>query len=211
HGREPQLLILADTKTAYVLDLTKLNPSILNSQLSTLKSVVGYDTKASLKVLLDLGVEALPKITHDVLVGAFLVTSLRREHTLNELAFTDLGYEGSSFDDLSPDDLIARAGELAAVVVALKNFQAESMSELTKLIQLSDTVEWPVISVLARMEYEGIGLDTKYLSRMSDELSDKISDIEQTIYGHADQEFNISSPSQLSEILFGKLNLPTEA
>jgi DNA polymerase-1 len=66
-----------------------------------------------------------------------------------------------------------------------------------------------VIPVLARMEYEGIGLDAKYLSKMGDELADKISDIEQTIYGHADQEFNISSPSQLSDILFVKLNLPT--
>ncbi len=209
HGRNPSIIIVADDKTAYAVDVARAGKKSVEKLLSTADSVTGYDTKSSLKALIELGI-ALPKVTHDVLVGAFLVNSLRREHTLNELAFADLGYEGSSFDDMSPEDVVARAGELAAVVVALKNYQAESMSELTKLIQLADDVEWPVIPVLAAMEYEGIGLDTKYLAKMSDELADKISDIEQTIYGFADQEFNISSPSQLSEILFNKLALPTE-
>ncbi len=210
HGRDPKLIIIADDKTAYVLDLTKLNKEAVVTKLSGLKNIVGYDLKYSLKVLLDLGVE-LPKVSHDVHVGAYLINSIRREQTLTELAFTDLGYESSSLDDLPPEDLTQRAGELAAVIWALQKFQGESMSELTKLIQLSDEVEWPVIPVLARMEYEGIGLDTKYLAKMGDELTDKISDIEQTIYGYADQEFNISSPGQLSEILFEKLKLPTSS
>ncbi len=213
HGRDPQILILADAKTAYVFDIPKLNKkslvSYINSHLSNL-TFVGYDIKSSLKVLMDIGVETLPVVSHDVLVGAFLINSIRRERALSELAFSDLGYGGSSLDDLSPEDLTERAGEIVAVIWALKNFQAESISELTKIIKLSDEVEWPVIPVLARMEYEGIGLDEQYLSVMSVELADKISDIEQTIYGHADQEFNISSPSQLSDILFVKLNLPSK-
>ncbi len=210
HGRDPKVLILADQKTAYVLDVTKLQTSSIKYQISNIQSVVGHDTKASLKVLLELGVETLPKVSHDVLVGAFLINAIRREHSLTELAFTDLGYEGSSLDNLDADETMQRAGEIAAVVWALKNYQAESMSELTGIIKLADEVEWPVIPVLARMEYEGIGLDTKYLAKMSDELEGLISDIEQTIYGYADQEFNISSPAQLSDILFVKLNLPTE-
>lgn len=209
HGREPQVLILADTKTAYVLDIPKLSKKALHSTLSTLHSVVGYDVKSSLKVLIDLGLDTLPKVSHDVLVGAFIINSIRREHTLTELAFSDLGYESSSLDDLSPEDMASRAGELVAVIRALQNFQSESMSELTKMIQLAEQVEWPVIPVLARMEYIGIGLDVTYLNKMGALLADKISDIEQTIYGYADQEFNISSPSQLSDILFVKLNLPS--
>lgn len=210
HGREPRVLIIADEKTAYALDLTKLSPAAVKERLAAAKRVVGYDIKSSLKVMLELGCPELPEVSHDILVGAFLINSLRREHSLTELAFTDLGYEGSSFDELPPDELMNKAGELAAVVWALKNFQSESISELTKLIQLAEDVEWPVIPVLARMEYVGIGLDTKYLAKMSEELADLISDIEQTIYGYADQEFNISSPSQLSDILFVKLNLPRE-
>ncbi len=209
HGRQPELIILANKTTAYILELSQLSKKAVVEALNKLAAVVGYDVKASLKVFIELGAK-LPRVSHDVLVGAFLINSLRREHTITELAFTDLGYEGSSLDNLPPEDLITRAGELTAVIWALYNYQAESISELTKVIKLSDTVEWPVIPVLAEMEYEGIGLDKKYLAIMGEDLTDRINDIEQTIYGYADQEFNISSPSQLSEILFVKLNLPTE-
>lgn len=209
HGREPLAIVLANDKIAYALDVPKLDKKALGTLLASLKSIIGYDTKSSLKVLLDLGVTKLPVVLHDVLVGAFLINSLRREKTLTELAFTDLGYESKSLDNLPPEEILERAGEIAAVVRALHDFQAESISELTKLIQLSDEVEYPVIPVLARMEYLGIGLNSEYLHKMGADLEGKISDIEQTIYGYADQEFNISSPSQLAEILFVKLNLPT--
>ncbi len=60
------------------------------------------------------------------------------------------------------------------------------------------------------MEYRGIQLDTKYLSDFSEQINDTISDLEQEIYGYADQEFNIASPAQLADILFEKLELPTQ-
>jgi DNA polymerase-1 len=60
------------------------------------------------------------------------------------------------------------------------------------------------------MEHEGIKLDVSYLRDMSDRLADHISDTEQQIYGYADQEFNISSPSQLADVLFVKMQLPTQ-
>ncbi len=59
------------------------------------------------------------------------------------------------------------------------------------------------------MEVRGIELDGDYLEKMAAELAGKISDIEQTIYGYAEQEFNISSPQQLAKVLFEDLNLPT--
>jgi DNA polymerase-1 len=67
-----------------------------------------------------------------------------------------------------------------------------------------------VIPVLARMEYAGIQLDTDYLGKFAAEIDDLVSDYEQQIYGLADQEFNIGSPSQLAEILFDKLDLPKQ-
>jgi DNA polymerase-1 len=60
------------------------------------------------------------------------------------------------------------------------------------------------------MEREGIELNVKYLEKFADEINDMISDYEQQIYGHADQEFNIGSPTQLADILFEKLRLPTQ-
>jgi DNA polymerase I len=208
HGRNPQLLIVSQTPdTTYTLDLARLSHEAVAKSLNNIQSVVGYDVKSSLQVLLELGVE-LPAVQHDVLIGAFLLNALRREQTLTELANADIGYDGS-LEDLPTEELTERAAEVTAVIRALYKQQTTDLAEMPKVAELAKTIEWPVISVLARMEYEGIKLDTQYLHEMSERLADQISDVEQQIYGHADQEFNISSPTQLSDILFMKLQLPT--
>jgi len=210
HGRKPQALSLSiDGKTTYTLDLTKLDPSAVSSQLSAVIGVIGYDVKATLEVLIELGI-ALPAVAHDVLVGAFVINSLRREQTLTELAEADLGYEGSPFENLDTEEIITRAPEIIAAIKALYEQQAKEIKKVTKLPALVKDIEWPVIPVLADMEHTGIELDTKYLGKFADEINDLISDYEQQIYGHADQEFNIGSPSQLAEILFDKIKLPTQ-
>lgn len=213
HGRNPQLIILSNEHgQVYTLDLRNLPiqrvSAFLDSVLSG-TSIVGYDAKYTLKVLIDLGVK-LPDVGHDVLVGAFLLNSLRREQTLTELAQADLAYEGPSFEDLSPEELTERAADVIAVIKALYERQAKELMDLTKVQELASSVEWPVIPVLARMEYEGIELDTEYLKHFSEQINDMVSDLEQQIYGMADQEFNINSPAQLADVLFGKLQLPTK-
>ena len=212
NGRNPQVLILsADAKTTYTLDLTKLDPKAVATKFKNLSTpLVGHDVKNTLKVLLELGLTDLPPVGHDVLVGAFLLNSLRREQTLTELAQAGLHYEGSSFDQLTPEELMSRAAEIIAVISGLYDQQGKELKSITKLPELARDIEWPVIPVLARMEYEGIQLNTEYLKKMSAEIDDIISDIEQQIYGHADQEFNIGSPAQLADILFTRLNLPKE-
>lgn len=211
HGREPELIMLADNKMAYVFDLNKIDfKKFYNSALKMQPSirVLGYDVKAALQALLEMGL-TLPTVAGDVQVGSFLVDPLRRSRELAEMAEADLGLQTSSLEISSAEDFKQSAGEFAAIVRALNNYQSESISELTRLIKLAEEIEWPVIPVLAGMEHEGIGLDTDYLKQMAIELEGQISDIEQTIYGHADQEFNISSPSQLAEILYEKLGLST--
>ena len=211
HGRDPQVLILStDGKTIYTFDLTKLDSKQFAEPLSNAVPLVGYDVKTTLKILLEFGCKSLPAVGHDVLVGAFLLNALRREQSLTELAQVDLGYEGSPFEDLDSEEVMTRAPEIIAVIKALHDAQAKDLKVLTDLNRLAQDVEWPVIPVLARMEYIGIELDTKYLAKFADEINDLISDYEQQIYGHADQEFNISSPAQLAEILFEKLALPTQ-
>jgi DNA polymerase-1 len=210
HGHEPQLLMLnPNGKTTYVLDLQQLDRTAVRETLKTLPPLVGYDVKSTLKTLLELGV-SLPEVRHDVLVGAFLLNSLRREQTLTELAQTDLDYEGSSFDDLDNEQLIQRSPEIVAVITALFGQQAAELKKYPKLPALARDIEWPVIPVLAEMEYIGIELNTLYLQKFSSEVDDLISDYEQQIYGHADQEFNIGSPTQLADVLFDTLSLPTQ-
>ncbi len=216
HGRDPQVLIISpDPKTTYTLDFTKLKEHSLSSVeriLSAMSSpVVGYDTKNTLKVLLELGVN-LPPIAHDTQVGAFLLNPLRREQSLTELAKSELDYEGSSFEDLTPSEIVHRAAEITAIIRALQSQQQNELNlkQYTKLKTLAEQVEWPIISVLARMEHIGVQLNVEYLKDMAGEVEDIISDLEQQIYGHANREFNISSPAQLADILFTKLNLPKE-
>jgi len=208
HGRKPQILLLSTNgQVVYTLDLTKLDAKQLVGVLPKTTPMVGYDVKGTLKVLLGLGCDTLPAVGHDVLIGAFLLNSLRREQTLTELAEADLHYEGSSFEDLSPEEVVHRAPEIISVIKSLHDLQAKKLKSIPKLTELAGKVDWPVIPVLARMEYEGIELDTKYLSKMASRVDDMISDLEQQIYGYADEEFNIASPAQLANILFGKLKL----
>jgi DNA polymerase-1 len=210
HGNKPEVLIMSlNGRDTYTLDLRKLDHAAIAKEFRDVRPLVGYDVKSTLKVLLALGVTELPEIGHDVLIGSFLLNSLRREQTLTELAEADLGYEGSPFENLSPDEVIQRAPEIIAAIKALHDGQTAALKKIPKLPELAKDIEWPVIPVLARMEYIGIELDTKYLARFADRVDDLISDYEQQIYGHADQEFNIGSPGQLAEVLFDKLKLPT--
>lgn len=210
HGRRPEVLIISlDGKNTYTLDLRKLDHAAIAKEFRDVRPLVGYNLKSTLEVLLELGVKELPPIGHDVLIGAFLLNALIREQTLTELAEGSLDYDGSPFEDLDNEEAIARAPEIIAAIKALHGKQAADMQKMPRLVQLAKDIEWPVIPVLARMEHMGIELNVGYLEKFADEVGDLVSDYEQQIYGHADQEFNISSPTQLADILFEKLKLPT--
>jgi DNA polymerase-1 len=216
HGKDPQVLILsANDKTAFTLDLTKLNrkkvQEFLHSSFSIPHSaLVGYDVKSTLKILRELGINKYPQVAHDVLVAAFLINSLIRAQALTDLATQDLRYEGSSLEDLDKDELIARAPEIIAVIRELYLGQTKALEQAPKVEELAKKVEWPLTEVLANMEYVGIKLDTAYLAKFSKQLDKSIKELEQQIYKHAGSEFNISSPAQLADVLFNKLNLPTQ-
>lgn len=211
HGERPQTLVVsADGDNVYTLDLTKLDGSAVAALFTFAPALIGHDLKYTLQVLLALGCKNLPPIAHDTLIAAFVINALLREQTLTDLAQSELGYDGSSFEDLSPEDVTHRAAEIVAVIKALHQHQAKAIETTPKFTELVRDIEWPVIPVLARMEYRGIKLDTSYMAKFSEQIEDSISDLEQQIYGQADQEFNIGSPSQLAEILFEQLNLPKQ-
>jgi len=203
HGQEPQeVSISPDAKTVVRFDVGALGGEAVSQKLKVYleaTKLIGYDLKSILQTLLSLDVKA-EKVGHDVLIGAFLVNSLRRIQSLQELG-SEIGVY------LEPGEL--SDAEEIATVRALYGSQVHELKQLPKVVKLAETVEWPLTPVLARMEYRGIKLDVKRLHEMSKEIDDQISDITQKVYGHADKEFNISSPSQLAEVLFEKLKLPT--
>ena len=71
-----------------------------------------------------------------------------------------------------------------------------------------DSVELPLVPVLRRMEGEGINLDTDFLAEYSTELTSDILEVKTNIFNQAGQEFNLDSPKQLGEILFGSMGIP---
>lgn len=171
--------------------------------------IVGYDTKKIIQAFYRLGAK-IENVEHDILIGAFLLNSLIRDQSLNGLVRDSFGIETDNLDSPMPDRIESAMPSIIDAVFRIYNFQVEKLSKLPKLQKLAEQIEWPFIPVIAKMELDGIKLDTKYLKKMGDELEGIISDTEQQIYGYAEAEFNIASPSQLAEILFGKLKLPAD-
>ena len=214
HGADPLVLHIGSAQASFTLDLAKLNPGkVADAVAEVLENPkigkIGYDIKSDMKLLKSLGIQ-LQNVAHDVLVGAFLLNSLMRAQSLTDLAEANLRYEGPAFEDLPTEDFMERGGQFIAVIRELYESQFHALSEAPKLVKLAREIEWPLTPVLADMESRGIKLDVKYLKKFARKLEDSISDLEQTIYGHADHEFNISSPGQLADVLFVKLNLPTQ-
>lgn len=204
------VLISPNPKTVYAIQLGNITNVDLVKQLAPQledAKLVAYDSKYSLKSLLQAGFDEMA-VAHDVRMAAYLINSLIRDQSLAALA-GELGYEGEPLNDLPPEDMLERAETITSVVWAMFEAQTAQLNKLKKIQKLAKEVEWPLVGVLAKSEIEGVGLDTKYLAKMSERLADKISDVEQEIYGHANQEFNISSPAQLAEVLFDTLGLPT--
>lgn len=216
HGRDPRVIMFSPSPEQVItLDMAKLDHARVGSKLRAWLAdhpveLLGYDIKASLKILKELGV-SWPPVGHDVLIGAFLLNPLRREQTLTELAEADLQYAGAPLENISDEELIERAPQIATLIAALHEQQAAALKEIPKLAELARTIEWPVIPVLAGMEYAGMLLDTKYLKNFAVEIDHTILDLEKQLYDQAGgEQFNIGSPSQLAEVLFERLKLPTQ-
>lgn len=205
HGVNPlSLTISPSAKQSVTLNLSSLDEKAVRKKLKDYiesAELVGHNLKATLQMLRGLGINP-EKIRHDTLIGAFLINPLRREQSLSELAETELDVHLQGLDGANSEEV--------AVIRKLYEHQLEDFKGLKKISQLAKDIEWPIIPVLAEMEYRGIKLDVDYLRKFAIQLRDDISDIEQQIYGHADREFNISSPAQLSDVLFNKLMLPTD-
>lgn len=212
HGKRPELLVISpspDKVFSIVFGsirgqdiLETLNPFFADEKVQK----IGHDLKNTIQLCYEFGL-AVKGVGHDTQIAAFLIDPLRRDYALSSVAMDALGHDGSPLEECDKDELIARAPEIVAMIGAIANLQVEQLQEMPKVAELARTIEWPVIPVLAAMEYEGILLDTAYLAEMRERVDDMISDLEQHIFGLADQEFNIGSPQQLAEVLFEKLNL----
>ncbi len=203
-GKDP-LFVVAGTQKGVTI-LTKEHHALI--KILSQKPLIGYDLKKSLKTLMDLGGKDFV-VGHDVQVAAFLLNSLDRALSLQEIA----EHEHIVIEDVADvpnEDIGEYAIQYISGLIEMTKKQREAIEKLPKLAKLAEEIEWPIIPILAKMEKKGILLDSAYLEKMSVVLEDKISDLEQTIYGFAEEEFNISSPQQLAKILFETMKLPSK-
>ena len=116
------------------------------------------------------------------------------------------GKQKRSVSELSEEKQLFYCCELSDVVLQLSEIFIHELKELN-LYDLFNSIEMPLLKVLSKMELEGINLDVQMLQSYSKELSEEILSIEKQIYKLSGEEFNISSPKQLGEVLFDKMQI----
>ena len=130
----------------------------------------------------------------DLNQAEFLINPLRRNRSLESL-----------FGDYSPKDNI----ETANMMRVLYNRQMKFFEDNLKIKYIAEELDFKLIYQLFKMEKLGIKIDKKMFSKLNKQMSAEQQNIEQEIYKLIGHEFNIASPSQLSQVLFDELNLPT--
>jgi DNA polymerase-1 len=174
---------------------------LLKTQLeSAAIAKVGHDLKQVMLALWNEDIH-LGGIAFDTEIAAYLINPDRSSYPIEELAAI---YLGMVLSGTTGDERLA----LEAVANLRLKPKFEETLEEQNLFKLFDEIEMPLIPVLAKMEHEGVGIDTDYLNDLSKETELLLESIENDIYSLAEQEFNINSPQQLGFILFEKLGLP---
>lgn len=179
---------------------------------------IGQNIKYDMEVLMNYGV-TLGGEMFDTMIAHYLLQPELR-HNMDYMAEVYLGYKTIHIDeligpkgkgqksmrDLDPKEVYEYAAEDADVTLKLKNILEPKLKE-AGVWKLFTEVEMPLVQVLADMEVGGVRIDTGALKETSAMLTERMNAIEKEIYQLAGEEFNIASPKQVGEILFGKMKI----
>ncbi|MEG9546429.1 DNA polymerase I [Mannheimia sp. HC-2023] len=195
--------------------LTQLKPILENSAIKK----IGQNIKYDLTIFANYGIE-LQAVEFDTMIESYTLNSTGR-HNMDDLAYRYLGHKTIPFEELAGkgknqltfDKIeIAKAAEYAAedadVTMKLHQVLWQKLSQEPELVKLFNEIEMPLVSVLSRVERNGVLIDQKKLLTQSAEIEKRLSEVEQLVHTEAGQVFNLASTKQLQEILFDKLGLP---
>ena len=181
---------------------------------------LGQNLKYDMSVLARAGI-ALRGIAFDTMLESYVLDSTASRHDMGSLALKYLGRDTVSyedvagkgarqigFDEVAVEQAARYAAEDADVTLQLHRVLWPRLEETPSLRKVFLEIEMPLVPVLSRMERTGVLIDTEMLARQSEELAARIRGIEQQAWTVAGGEFNLGSPKQLQEILFGRLGLP---
>ena len=179
---------------------------------------IGQNIKYDMEVLMNYGVRLAAPMFDTML--AHYVLQPEQKHNMDILAETLLNYQTIHIDeligpkgksqknmrDLSPADICDYAAEDADITLRLYNVLKPRLKE-ADVEDLFYNIEMPLVPVLAEMEMNGVLLDTNALAETSKVFTDRMTQIEKNIYKLAGHQFNIASPKQVGEVLFGEMKI----
>ncbi|OGT45971.1 MAG: DNA polymerase I [Gammaproteobacteria bacterium RIFCSPHIGHO2_12_FULL_41_20] len=196
--------------------LQQLQPIFKSSQIKK----VGHNIKYDLEVFTQHGVE-LHGIIADTMLEAYVLESTALNYSMDNLArklldwptiqFEDIAGKGKNqrtFNQIALPSAGTYAAEDADVTLQLHHVFWPRLEKTPSLMHVFENIEMPLIPVLARMEMHGVLVDAKKLKQQSNELTQRLHELELEAYTLAGATFNINSPKQLQEVLFQKLQLP---
>lgn len=195
--------------------LTLLKPILENSTIQK----VGQNFKYDLTIFARNGID-VQGVTFDTMLESYVLNSTGR-HNMDDLAKRYLGHQTISFEEIAGKGKnqltfnqipLEKAAEYAAedadVTMKLQQVLWEKLSKEPTLEKLFKEMELPLLGVLSRMERRGVLIDSDALFLQSNEIANRLSELEEQAYVLAGQPFNLASTKQLQEILFDKLGLP---
>lgn len=179
---------------------------------------IGQNIKYDMEVLMNYGVRLAAPMFDTML--AHYVLQPEQKHNMDILAETLLNYQTIHIDeligpkgksqknmrDISPADICDYAAEDADITLRLYNVLKPRLKE-ADVEDLFYNIEMPLVPVLAEMEMNGVLLDTNALAETSKVFTDRMTQIEKNIYELAGHQFNIASPKQVGEVLFGEMKI----
>lgn len=181
-------------------------------------TLVSYDIKRDMVLLRREGIE-LTSSYADISLSHYVLQPEMR-HRLSDIALNVLNYHTAEYEEgatprkpfavIPPQELKDTLCEQADITLRLHRPLLELLEKNGQLALVND-IELPLARVLADMEWTGVRIDTGELSTLSIQLTARAKDLEEEIYTLAGERFNLSSPMQVGEILFGKLQLDPKA
>ncbi len=172
--------------------------------------LIGHDLKQLVKALLKENIE-IKNILFDIQIASYLLNPGSRSHDPASIILKNLGKElpaGSGQESLFGANYTSKAQEIFLLQQCAKTLK-ENLDKINNL-GLFREIEMPLVNVLAEIENNGVAIDEKKLKELSVEVNNRIAKLTKKIHKLAGEEFNIASTLQLREILFEKLELPTQ-
>ena len=181
---------------------------------------VGQNLKFDISVLAQHGIK-LKGVAFDTMLESYVLDSVATRHDMDSLAeyylqhsttsFTDIAGKGSTqltFNQIALEQAGPYAAEDADITLSLHQVIWPRVCAEPSLRRVFDEIELPLIDVLSRIERNGALVDDTLLFQQSQELAERLRELEDQAWDLAGQQFNLASPKQLSEILFEKLQIP---